>query len=300
MAYPQIDKKADKLVPRHRVAVSLIDRVIDPSHALYDDRVHEPADPWLVDKIRAEGFTSTLLVRLDGRRYQLIDGRRRHAACLVLDEEERAAKRDAGESWENPEDGYFAWVEIRNVTDAEAFDLMIGANESAKPYTDLQRARLIQRAIDVHGRTMAQACRPFNIPPAQGHLLVRLLCTDTTVQERVEAGTLAVNTAAVLADLPRTEQRRVVEEREAKGGKFTLDEARIAANPDGPVPQSTRSQVLRRVYTDALFWDRVRKSDRALRTLIAFWASGDRAELLNDDAARAVVEDAERAIRERL
>lgn len=182
--------------------VASIRRITDPLHPLFDARVQQPADYSLVDSIRRDGFTTVLLVRRTDAGYDLIDGRRRHAACLAINPDMKVP------------------CKIVEADDETAFNLMVAANETSKPYTDLQRAELIQRALD-RGRSMAGVAAAFGITPAMGYKLLQLLqvAQEPNVREAIEDGRVSVSAAVALASVPEEVRR------EAAGKGVTAREA---------------------------------------------------------------------------
>jgi len=326
MATRVLSKDDDKLRPRHFVNISRISAVTDPSNILFDSRVLEPPDRVLVEKIDREGFTTALLVRPDGEDYGTIDGRRRRAAAreLVRIYAEHGVDRDFtgpisvpdsvfgemtlhGRGLDRAAGFVGVFVEVVNVSDAEAFDLMIGANESAKPYTDLQRAALIQRATEIavrvdgvyRVRTLAEACKPFNLSSSQGGQLLKLLRTDDIVQARVDSGEMQVSAAAALSELPREQQRQVVAEADAAGQKVTTNRAKMAARPDGPMPASTRQQVCRFIFDDRASWKQASANLDNMKALFGFFATGEKDVFSYSPRMERLVEEVTTAVKEK-
>lgn len=184
--------KGDTLLPQHNVVASFIRRITEPSHPLFDPRVNEPADPKLVEAIRKDGFTSMLIVRrTDGDFYELVDGRRRHKAVLSINPEMRVLCR------------------VIEADDETAFDRMVAANETSLPYTDMQRANLIDAALK-RGRSMASVASAFGINTGVAYKLLRLLEASPEVQSAVASGALSTSAAAALATVPAEVQAATV------------------------------------------------------------------------------------------
>lgn len=326
MATRVLNKDDDKLRPRHFVNILRISAVTDPSNILFDSRVLEPPDRVLIEKIDREGFTTALLVRPDGEDYGVIAGRRRRAAARELVRLYAAHGVDRefggpvsvvdeifgeitlhGRGLDRAAGFVGVFVEVVNASDVEAFDLMIGENESAKPYTDLQRAALIQRATEIavridgvyRARTLAEACKPFNITSSQGGQLLKLLRTDDIVQARVDSGEMQVSAAAALSELPREQQRQVVAEADAAGQKVTTDRAKMAARPDGPMPAATRQQVGRFIFDDRQAWKRATADLDAMKALFGFLVTGERDTFSYSPRMEVLVDEVTAAVREK-
>lgn len=275
----------DKLVPQRHVPARDVIRVTDPSHTLFDPRVLEPADPELVASIREKGQLVALICRTDGKdpdgrvRYQMIAGRRRHAALLVLDAEARAAAGTAGEDPEAVESGIRVAIKVIECSDAEAFDLMIAENLQRKDYSPIEEAKLLQRSRDM-GRTMEEALRPFGKSPAWGYERLELLKLDDSVQAKVRSGEIVPSAAVKLADTPRAEQKAILAGLEASGEKPTIANLKKAADPDKPArikPAEMKAWMTgsARMAFKALF------PTQQERAIVAFLITGDRNELLD-------------------
>ena len=178
--------------------------VSDPGQALYDERINLPVNEALVASIQAHGVMQPVLVRRNGTKYEVMDGRQRVKAVI------EANKRGKGVKIRVP-------VIIRQDEDNEAAGVMIATNELRTADTPVVKARKAKRAIAM-GSSPEEIAQAFGISiPALKNLMSVLDC-DKAVQAMFDKGLVPVSGAGRIARLPREEQAKAMEDLQATGG----------------------------------------------------------------------------------
>ena len=186
--------------------------VTEEGHPLYDVRATAPLDEGFVLNVKRYGVLEPVLFRKNPEtgENEVIDGRNRTRAAaraneMLLEEGGRSAVLIRVPAIPKRSD------------DALAAAIMVLTNEQRKDDAPLNRARKIQRLIDLGMSTdeirVVLGCSPKSVR----NQLSLLECTKD-LQRAVESGRIGVNAGYELARLPPQEQREKVVAMIAAGG----------------------------------------------------------------------------------
>lgn len=181
--------------------------VTDKEHPLYDPTAEDPPPNWLVDSIRAEGFTSTINVRKNGMHrgkpiIEVIAGRNRVKATQIVNKERKAAGQEP------------VRVEAKygRLDDKQAMTLMIIENELRKVEDHVTRAKKLARWLDLNNGDEKRARRVWGLKSSELKTLLTVLDMDPEVQRALKAKRITLGIAKRLSDLPRDKQRTALAE----------------------------------------------------------------------------------------
>jgi ParB family chromosome partitioning protein len=178
-----------------------------PEHPLYDERVHLPLDQGLVDNITSLGVLETVLVRKNGDRVEVVDGRRR---VLHAREANKQNKFKGDDRISVP-------LTIRRETEQSGFlGVIISANRHRHDDNPLLSAKKAGRLINM-GKTEDDAARYFGVSRVAIGQWLKLLDLAPKVQRAIEQGKIAASAAATLVDMTHAEQEAKLEELIAAG-----------------------------------------------------------------------------------
>ncbi len=208
------------LTPEEVVIIGL-DTEDGPSHPLYDERIHLPLAEMTVLDIMNRGVIEPIVVKKDGDRAIVTDGRRR---VMHAREVNRRVKAAGGTNFVKipvlpPEKG----------TDGVLMGLMIALNEHREEDTPINRAKKIQRYLHL-GHSDAETAQTFKMSESTLKNTLSLLDLVPEVQALVVSGDLGLTRAYSLAKLESSKQIAAVQERSVAKtaqkktpGKRTLD-----------------------------------------------------------------------------
>lgn len=182
-----------------------------PEHPLYDPKTKRPLNEAKVLNVMRLGVRKAVLVRKDGDKAVLIDGRTRVRWAR------EANKRLKAEGREPLRVRAFA----ERCSDEEAHDLMVSLNEVREEESPIERAKKLQRLLS-RGRSEEEAAVIYGLALPTAKRLLSLLDLSDKVQAKVAAGELGIAEGAKLARLPRVEQEKAASTRteaRAKGEK---------------------------------------------------------------------------------
>lgn len=206
--------------------------ITDPAHALYDERINLPVNEALVASIQNHGVMEPVLVRRNGTKYEVINGRQRIKAVI------EANKRGKGVKIRVP-------VIIRQDEDTEAAGVMIATNELRTADTPVVKARKARRALAL-GASLEELTLAFGISTGALKNLMSILDCDKAVQVMFDKGLVPVSGASRIARLPREDQAKAMEDLQASGGATkervrakvkAITTAKKTGKPEVPVPE---------------------------------------------------------------
>ncbi|TCL06871.1 ParB/RepB/Spo0J family partition protein [Sodalis ligni] len=181
-------------------ALHLVD---DPTHPLYDERIHLPLDEAMVLNIMNQGVIEPIVVWKDKETGQVcvVDGRQRvkHA------KEANVRLQRAGES------PLFVPGVVRDGSARRMQEAMVSANEIRRPDTPLGRAKKMADMLS-RGNDEADLALFFGIGIQTVQATISLLHCTQAVQDAVESGQITVGHARQLAELPPEVQREKAQE----------------------------------------------------------------------------------------
>ena len=207
--------------------------ITDPTHPLYDERVHLPVSETMVASVMARGVLENVIARKQGNEIQVIAGRQRGKAVV---EANKRLKAQGGVTIKIP-------VVLRHDNDVEAFATSIAENEHRHQVDVFERATKAKRLLTL-GRSEPEVMQMFGITKkATLHEWLGIFELAPAVQRAIQAGAVgAVDAVRTLRGTPIAEQAAALETI-----KVTSPAARrqAGAAPRGPSPIS-RLRTLRR------------------------------------------------------
>lgn len=193
--------------------------ITDPSHVLYQSRVHRPFVEEIVLEILEKGIKHPVLVRkngLDGNGeevWEVIAGRQRVINAL------EAVRRQLA-SGVKQKDLVRVPVKIEPVSDEQAEDLMILENAHKQEVTPLERAEEVRRWLNRRGDTPAnrkKLARLLKCAPSSIDHMISVTAAVPEVKDAVAKGELSLRAGAELAErVPRAQQKNVLDKARAK------------------------------------------------------------------------------------
>ncbi len=235
-----------------------------PEHALYDARINRPLNSDRVANYAFYGVLKPVLVKKDGDRLVVVDGRQRVRYARAANKE--LAKRG--------EDLIRVPVIVKKGDDDDLFAMGRAAN--LHETSDLiDQARDAQRHID-RGHDHNETARAFGVSPSTLRNWLAMLNLAPEVQAKVTSGEIGTVAAVQLAQLPAAEQVATVAEvhteAKANGKRVTSDAlANKAREKAGKTPSGNSPK------------EKLAKVDTLLRKLATKW--------VEEGAAKADLED---------
>lgn len=211
--------------------------ITDPTHPLYDRRVHLPPDEAMVRNMRHYGVLETIIVHKDPETGDVIvvDGRRRVVNA-------REANRRLREEGLQP---IMVPALPKRAKQGELAGMMASANEIRRNDSAINRAEKMQRMRDL-GHDDELIARDFGVDPQTVRSSLRLLECCSAVRDALEGDQITVTHALRLAKFSPDEQRaKVAALISAAQGKEGHERARAQKAALGtPARLRTRKQIL--------------------------------------------------------
>jgi ParB/RepB/Spo0J family partition protein len=178
--------------------------------ATFDNRAKLPVDPALVQSIRTRGWLNNkpALVRKDGNKLEVVDGRQRTRAAVEANKLRVADGLDP----------IMACVTLAKTDDVGVMELLVVSNAMNQQDTVIESARKAQRLLDA-GLSEERVAETFGVSTATIKNW-RTFLTDchADVQKAVEAGQISMTDAIKsLAKLAREEQVKALADIETSG-----------------------------------------------------------------------------------
>lgn len=209
--------------PSNLVIIGL-DTKDGPEHPLYDERIHYDLSEEMILDVMRHGVLKPVLVRKNGDRAEVTDGRQR-VRCAREANKRLAVRKDE-------------LVRVpcmpKAAEDGEHFGMSISANLHHTPDGPLVLARKAQRYISM-GHSLEETAERFCVSTATVKAWGKLLDLAKPVQQAVDAGKLPATAAVQLAALPREEQVTQLATLIASGPatvRATSNAVRKQRNPD--------------------------------------------------------------------
>ncbi len=194
----------------------------------YQPRTHmdETALDELAESIRAQGLMQPILVRADGKQFEIIAGERRW----------RAAQR-AGLA-EVP-------VLVKEVSEDAVAAMALIENIQREDLNAIDEAHGLQRLIQDFGMTHDAVAQSVGKSRAAVSNLLRLLNLSKPVQDMLTAGLIEMGHARALLPLAAGQQRELAHEIEEKGLSVREAERRVAKLKNGAASRPAKRTVPR-------------------------------------------------------
>jgi ParB family transcriptional regulator, chromosome partitioning protein len=198
--------------------------LIEPSPYQPRTRFREEALEELARSIQASGIIQPLLVRLIGKRYQLIAGERRWRAA------QRAGLRSVS-------------AIVRQVPDELALEMTLVENIQREDLNAMEQARAFERLMDEFHATQEVVAERTGKDRATVANAIRLLKLEPTIQDWIEEGKLTAGHGRALLALPDSETRMRYARRAARGGLTVRQIERLASRRARGAKVRAESQV---------------------------------------------------------
>ncbi|MCW2473387.1 hypothetical protein [Candidatus Symbiopectobacterium sp. NZEC151] len=177
--------------------------VDDPSHPLYDDRIHLPLEEWMVLNIMELGVIEPIVVWKDPETGKtcIVEGRQRVKHTIEVNRRLLA----------KGENSLLVPGVVRRGSASRVAKAMVSANEIFIPETPLGRAKKMAAAIE-RGDDEEDLALTFGCSVQTVRSTLALLDCTQAVQTAVEAGHVNITQARQLAALEPEQQREKVKE----------------------------------------------------------------------------------------
>lgn len=225
-----------------------------PEHPLYDERILLPLDENRVPNYAHYGVLKPVLVKKDGDRLIVVDGRQRVRYARAANKE--LAKRG--------DDLIRVPVLVKKGDDDELY----GMGRAANLHTGddpISAARQMQRFID-RGHDHTEAARTFGVSPSTVRNMVAMLNLAPEIQAEIQAKNIGTVAAVQLAALPQAEQ--VATYNEAKTEATANGEKKVSSDK---LANKAREKAGKSATTTPK--DRIAKAEGILRKLAKKWAT---------------------------
>ena len=218
-------------------ALTLID---DPTHPLYDSRVHQPVDEALMFNIMVNGVLEPIIVRKNGEAIEVVDGRSRTKAVLAANE---ILKAEGKQTLRIP-------VIVRRGRDADLFGIVISANECRRNDELLVKIEKATRLMDM-GKSEDEVAIAFGVSRTTVDTWLAVQDLAEPVRKAIETGEISVTAAASLARFSREEQIERYRQIKAEGGKPSVRRLREVAKeaPTTRLRLKSRKEIEARLQT---------------------------------------------------
>lgn len=197
--------------------------VVDPTAAMYDERVDLPVDPAAVANFRSYGVILPCVGRRDGDKVVIIDGKQR----VKIAREANAINRTCGQP------PLRLPVVLRDDGDREALAVAESCNQVRWGDSCLAKARKAQRLVTM-GYQQKEVAKIFGASTASVSIWMSLLRLEPRLQAALEREDLRFVDAVRLARLPRDRQVAALQALDAERAK-----PRPTAAPPPPPPAQT-------------------------------------------------------------
>jgi ParB family chromosome partitioning protein len=184
--------------------------LIEPSPYQPRTRFREEALEELARSIQSSGIIQPLLVRLIGKRYQLIAGERRWRAA------QRAGLLSVS-------------AIVRQVPDELALEMTLVENIQREDLNAMEQARAFERLMEEFHATQEVVAERTGKDRATVANAIRLLKLEPTIQDWIEEGKLTAGHGRALLAIPDSETRMRYARRAARGGLTVRQIERLAS-----------------------------------------------------------------------
>jgi len=210
--------------------LSLIEDPMDP---LYDKkRLELPLSEPMIRNIMVNGVIQPIKVRKNGDKVEVVIGRQR--VKNAREANIRLAKEGA------PTIKIKCEV-YRGETDAKVYSVMVSENEHRTDDDLIEKASKVQKMLNL-GASSEEICVAFGIGQQTIKNWLKLLDLSAPVKTAVKSGQVSASAALELAELPRDEQAKKLEELK-DSGKVTGERIRRAVQKnDGKVHRRVKSR----------------------------------------------------------
>jgi ParB family chromosome partitioning protein len=260
-------------------------RLYDPDRAVPEES--------MIQSVMRRGVLKPVIIRKNGDRYEVIDGRQR-----VL------AAREANRRFEA--EGIDRRIVVpcvtRKVTDAMAYAIMVATNCNVRGETPMALARKLEEYLAL-GNSEEDAALDFAVDVATIRRWSKLLELDSDVQRKIESGGLSTEAGLMLVALPREQQVVKMNEMVANGtthGEAGRHAARRATNGAGGKrrPPAKKMRSRRFVARCLKVMDEIDRAPATLavvRGVLSYILEEAGVRDIENDLARQIVETAEQA-----
>lgn len=241
--------KADQL----KVYPEALTLITDPSHPLFDERIHDPLDNDLVESIRELGVKNPISVRKNGIDakgkivLEVVAGIQRTRAALAVNE---ALKKD---------DRIKVRIELLHGDDAAMYEWKAAENAQRRAESIFTRAKKCEKLLNVYGRSKSRIAQLLRLGgPAQVDTHLEFLSLSPEAQEAFSLKQFPLASMAVIAAIPRQEQPEVVARVIELGARkaHEIPEAVDAVRRNKPFKAPVRKKLMSRndmqAWADAL------------------------------------------------
>lgn len=215
--------------PNNLIIIGL-DTKDDARHPLYDERIKLPLAETMVLNVAHNGVIEPVIVRKNGDRVEVVDGRQRVRAAR---EANKRLKKEGAALIEVP-------VVVRRGDDGGMLGVMISANENRVDDGVPVKLQKLQRFMAL-GKNEKDASIAFGVELQTIKGWLALLEAGPEVKQALASKTLSQSAAIRIAKLPREQQSEAVTAATANG-PATVEEARIAANRVAVKTRSERAE----------------------------------------------------------
>ena len=185
----------------------------DPTHPLYDSRIHLPIDEAMVANIMYRGVLEPIIVRKNGPHVEVVDGRQR-----VKNTREANRRLEAQGKLR-----IAIPCVVKRGTNRDLFGILVAANAHRHNDEPLARAEKAQRMLDM-GMTIDEIGIDLGVSVQTVRNLLQLLECSPEVQETMREGKVTAGVARHLARLDQAAQKTELDKLLASGKKLTTRE----------------------------------------------------------------------------
>lgn len=270
------------LDPHTELRIIGLDTKDGPEHPNYDKRITLPLKESFVATIAMYGVLEPVIGRRDGDVADVVAGRQRTRGARLVNER-RAGKApipaDIPEEWKalyaSDKPQILVPTILRRSDEREMQQIQIVENEARTEDTPLIRAGKMKKLED-SGYNRAMIAAMFNITPEGVRQTLKILDASEKLQKACEDGFISASAVGALADLPREEQDRRIDEARASGVRISTGDARRdgIARRGNAVPgcKPPGRAMLRKLVTHENFATGLSTD---ARSLLAWIATGD-------------------------
>lgn len=262
--------------PEKIVLVGVDEELTDENWFAFCPRADEPVDDEFIEDVKQNGVRTPLEGYRDGSRVVLLDGRRRLKAARIA--------------------GLVSVKVILRKDDPEGlFAVNISAEATRKSLLPTQRAKLMQHFINTTGASQKACAKLFAVSPRVVQYTVALLDLAPHVQSAVDEGVISAQRALDLIDVPRDEQKLVLEEMISQGAtKGAAAHAAAEAAKKGEKIDSKEdrgAKLLPRKFLERFLME-VREADPRLAAWLRFILGGGQPPKNEDDEIKGALDRA--------
>lgn len=178
-----------------------IDTKDGSEHPLHDPRIFLPIDEAMTRNIAALGVIEPVVVKKDGDRFLVVDGRQRvrHA---------RAANKELVKAGNEPITVPFI---VYRADETSTIGAMVSLNEVRRQDEYQMRAERARRMVEVNGMEIGKVALFFGVHQQTIKAWLAWFDLAPEAQQAVVDGAMTASTASTLAKLPTDEQKKHVE-----------------------------------------------------------------------------------------